>query len=226
MGKALFVTGTGTDVGKTFVTGLIVKKLTEAGLAAGYYKAAMSGNVKDDNGQLIPGDAVWVKEAAGLAQPTEAMCPYVYEMAVSPHLAARLEHKPISPEVIADAYQKVLDRYDYVTVEGIGGILCPIAFDEHKLWLEDVVKMLGLSSVIVADAGLGTINSVGLTCAYMKMKHLPVKGIIFNNWTGGAMQEDNLKMCEALTGVKVIARVAPGDDTLAIDTETLLKLYE
>ena len=62
MSKGLFITGTGTDVGKTYVTGLIVKKLHKAGKKAAYYKAAMSGNEKDEQGRLIPGDAVEVKK--------------------------------------------------------------------------------------------------------------------------------------------------------------------
>lgn len=66
MGKKLFVTGTGTDVGKTFVSGLIVKALHDAGLSCGYYKAAMSGNVYDNNGTLVPGDAKFVKNMSGM----------------------------------------------------------------------------------------------------------------------------------------------------------------
>lgn len=60
MAEALFITGTGTDVGKTFVTGLIVKKLKESGRNAAYYKAAMSGNERAADGSLIPGDARYV----------------------------------------------------------------------------------------------------------------------------------------------------------------------
>lgn len=84
MSKTLFITGTGTDVGKTFVSGLILKKLRQAGLSAGYYKAAMSGNPRRPDGTLIPGDALYVKEISGLEQPLEEMCPYVYENALSP----------------------------------------------------------------------------------------------------------------------------------------------
>ena len=86
MAKALFVTGTGTDVGKTYVTGLLVKALTEAGEKAAYYKAAMSGNQRDPNGVLLPGDGLQVKTMAGIGQPVETMCPYVYEPPLSPHL--------------------------------------------------------------------------------------------------------------------------------------------
>ena len=163
MSKALFITGTGTDIGKTYVTGLIVKKLAEEGKSAAYYKAAMSGNDRRADGSLIPGDALFVQKISGITQPLEEMCPYVYEHAYSPHLASRIEGHPVEMAVVRDGYRAVCDKYDYVTVEGSGGILCPICFDEAKIQLEDVVLELGLSSILIADAGLGTINSVVLT---------------------------------------------------------------
>ena len=82
MSRNIFITGTGTDVGKTYVTGLIVKKLKESGADAAYYKAAMSGNERRPDGSLIPGDALQVKTMSGIRQPLEEMCPYVYETAV------------------------------------------------------------------------------------------------------------------------------------------------
>ena len=91
MHKGIFVTGTGTDIGKTFVTALLVKKLHDAGSAAAYFKAAVSGNERDENGRLIPGDAAYVKRISGISQPLDTMCPYIYETAVSPHLASRID---------------------------------------------------------------------------------------------------------------------------------------
>ena len=94
MSKALFVTGTGTDTGKTYITGLIVKKLQEAKKNPAYYKAAMSGNDRRPDGTLIPGDALAVQTMSGIDQSLTSMCPYVYEHAYSPHLASRLEGNP------------------------------------------------------------------------------------------------------------------------------------
>lgn len=227
MGRALFVTGTGTDIGKTYVTGLILKKLAECQKSAGYYKAAMSGNERDKEGNLIPGDARFVKQCSGIVQPLTEMCPYVYEHAYSPHLAARIEGNPVAMDVVKEGYFSVLEKYDYVTVEGSGGILCPIRFDEEKIQLEDVVKTLNLPSIIVADAGLGTINSVVLTAEYMKAKQLPVKGIIFNHFhPGNVMEEDNIFMCEYLTGLPTLAKVEDGAQELSIDVKLLCALYE
>lgn len=227
MSKKLFITGTGTDVGKTYVTGLIVKKLKESGQNAAYYKAAMSGNEYGADGKLIPGDALHVKNASGITQPLEEMCPYIYEAAVSPHLASRMEGNPVQMEVVKKGFEEVCAKYDYVTIEGSGGILCPICFDEEKIQLEDVIKELGLSSLIIADAGLGTINSVVLTIEYMRSRNLPIKGILFNHFhPGNVMEEDNLRMCEYMTGLKVLACIEDGSKELDMDADLLASLYE
>lgn len=227
MSKNLFITGTGTDVGKTFVSGLIVKKLQEAEKNPAYYKAAMSGNERRKDGSLIPGDALWVKETSGISQSLEEMCPYIYENAYSPHLASRIEGNPVQMKVVKQEFTKVCEKYDYVTMEGSGGILCPICFDESKIQLEDIVKELSLPSIVVADAGLGTINSVVLTVGYMKSKQMPVKGLVFNHYhPGNMLEEDNKKMCEYMTGLPVLACVQDGDRDLEIDIDVLTALYE
>ena len=100
MSKAVFVTGTGTDIGKTYLSGLIVKKLAQAGKNPVYYKAAMSGNDRRADGSLIPGDALFVKEMSGISQSLDDMCPYVYENAWSPHLASRVEGNPFDLDVV------------------------------------------------------------------------------------------------------------------------------
>ena len=227
MSKKIFITGTGTDVGKTYVTGLIVKKLRESGKNAAYYKAAMSGHERRADGSLIPGDAMYVKNISGISQPASEMCPYVYETAVSPHLASRLEGNPVKMEVVRKGFEKVCGKYDYVVMEGSGGILCPICFDEEKIQLEDIIKDLGLSSLIVADAGLGTINSVVLTVEYMRARELPVKGILFNHFhPGNVMEEDNLRMCEHLTGLPILICIEDEAGELDIDAELLASLFE
>ena len=227
MSKKLFVTGTGTDVGKTYVTALMVKKLHGAGLRAAYYKAAMSGNVCRPDGTLIPGDALCVQQVSGIGQSLESMCPYVYEHAYSPHLASRLEGNPIRMDVVKAGFAALESEYDYITVEGSGGILCPICFDEAKIQLEDVIRELDAACVIVADAGLGTINSVGLTASYMRAKGIPVKGLIFNHChPGDVMEEDNLEMCRYFTGLDILAKVRDDDTELDISPAALAALYE
>lgn len=227
MGKAIFVTGTGTDVGKTYVTGLLVKKIRDAGLDGSYYKAALSGAEPDGQGNLVPGDAAWVKETAGLPDPLTDLVTYVYQEAVSPHLAARINHRPVELETIREAFQKARARHEYLTMEGSGGILCPLRWDERQhLLLEDMIRALDLGCLLVADAGLGTINSTVLTVEYLQHRSIPVRGILFNRWKpGDRMQEDNRAMVEELTGIPVLACVKEGDRELEGPLDGLLAAY-
>ncbi len=222
LSKGLFISATGTDIGKTYVTALIVKKLREAGLNAGYYKAALSGADCIKNS-----DAGFVNEFAKIGQDENTLLSYLYKNAVSPHLAAKIEGNPVEKDVVIQGYKTVQAKYDYVTVEGSGGIICPIRYDDKaQYFLEDIIKWLNLSVLLVADAGLGTINSVVLTKEYMQNHGLKLQGIILNNYTGTVMQKDNIKMIEAMTGQKVLALVKPDDTDIDIDLEVLRNLYE
>ena len=214
--RNIFIVGTGTDVGKTYIAGLILKEFIRSGINAAYFKAAMSGNIRDSSGNLIPGDALHVKEVSGTTQPLSEMCPYVYERAYSPHLAARIEGNPVDFDAVMAKFDALSAKYDRVIMEGSGGILCPIRLDgEKEIWLEDFVRARDFGCVLVADAGLGTINAVGLTVSYMKAKGMRLTGIIFNRFQpGNILHEDNLKVCEYLTGLKVIACVKENDSDI------------
>lgn len=222
MAKGLFVTATGTDIGKTYVTALIVKKLRSFGLNAGYYKAAVSGAES-----VSESDAGYVNRIAEIGESEELLLSYLYKTAVSPHLAARIEGNPAEMSVIKSTFEKVCGQYEFVTMEGSGGIVCPIRKDEKAvIYLEDIIAALGLPSIIVADAGLGTINAVVTTVEYMRKRKLPINGIILNKWNGDFMQRDNLAMIEELTGVRVVAVAKDGDAELEIDEKALVGLYK
>lgn len=228
MSKNLFVTGTGTDVGKTYVSGLLLKKLRENGCRGAYFKAAMSGNRRRADGSLIPGDALQVRTVSDICQSLEEMCPYVYEHAVSPHLASQIEGNPVELERVRRSFTELCGRYDYITVEGSGGILCPITWTETEhLLLPELIRALDLGCLLVADAGLGTINSVLLTVRYLQAEQIPLRGIVLNHFEpGNLMHEDNRKMCSQLAGAKVLCCVEDGDQDLRLSPEELLSLYE
>ena len=228
MKKALFITGTGTDIGKTYVTGLIVKKLRDAGLNAGYYKAALSGAEPDANGTLQPGDAIYVNRVANIGEKTENLVSYVYKEAVSPHLAAKINDQPIDFAKVTVDFKRALAKYDYLTMEGSGGIICPLRWDNQQhVILDDLVKKLDLGVLIIADAGLGTINAAVLTIEHLKSRNIPIKGIIFNNYIPhDLMQDDNERMIEEMTGIKVLAKVKKGDTELNMAVSCLQSLYE
>ncbi len=226
MSKGLFITGTNTDIGKTYVTALIVKKLREAGFSAGYFKAAASGNPRTPYG-MIPGDAAYVSRIAGIGGDLSEMIPYVYENAYSPHLASRIEGNPVELDIVRSKYDAISKKYDYMTVEGSGGIICPIRYSDPVILLEDIIKELSLGVLIVADAGLGTINLVSLTVSYLKSREIAVKGVILNHFCdSGIIETDNRDMIEYLTGVPVMAVVHDKEEDLGMDVEKLEGLYD
>ena len=222
MTKAIFVTATGTDVGKTYISALIVKKIRELGYNCGYFKPALSGAIEKD-GKLIPGDCDFVLKTAGINSVPLNYVSYVFKTAVSPHLAAEIENNPIKIEKIKSDYEEIKKEFDYLVVEGAGGIICPFNLNEQKLLLPDVIKELGLDILVVASASLGTINSTVLTVEYAKQQGINVKGIILNNYDeNDFMQKDNKIQVENLTGVKVVATVKK-DDTSISDLSGLFK---
>lgn len=220
--KGLFVTATGTDDGKTYVTALIVKKLREMGINAGYYKAALSGAESVEES-----DAGYVNTVANIGEPLDMLVPYIYKNALSPHLAAQIERYPVEMSVVKKGFERVKGAYDYVTMEGSGGIMCPIRYDDNeKIFLEDIIKEFKLPTIIVTEPKLGSINTTVLTVEYLKNRDIPISGIVLNNWTGGVMQEDNAKMMQELTSIPVCAYVKIGDKDIDIDEKMLLSLYK
>lgn len=225
--KSLFITATGTDIGKTYVSGLIVKKMRELGLNCGYYKPALSGAIKQDNGKLLPGDCDFVVRTSGLDEEPMNCLSYCFEEAVSPHLAANRLGVSISLDKIHEDFDKKTRKYDYLLVEGAGGITCPFKItDNDTVLLPDVIKNLGLDIVIIADGGLGTINSVILTVEYAKAHGLNIKGIILNNFDkNDFMHIDNKLQVENLTSTKVVATITKGDKDIDISKNALLQLF-
>jgi len=220
MAKAIFITATGTDVGKTYISALILKRMRELGLNCGYYKPAMSGI---EEGKLS--DVEYVFKIGGLEGNPMDFVSYPFAEALSPHLAAKRSEVSIKLNKIKDDFNKISKNYDYILVEGAGGITCPFNLDGQKLLLTDVIKALDLDILIIADAALGTINSTLLTVEYAKQKGINIQGIILNNYDeDDFMQVDNKEQIENLTGIKVISTVKKDDEIINIkDIEQLFE---
>lgn len=226
MTKGIFITATGTDVGKTFVSALLVKKIRDLGYNCGYYKPVLSG-AEIINGELVLGDCAYVKEIAGLEEPASDLVTFSFKHAVSPHLASKIEHKPISLDNIKTDFDVKKSKYEYLVVEGAGGIVCPMDLSgETPFLIEDIIKGLKLDVIIVAPAALGSINSTVMTVEYARHHGINVKGIILNHYDGSDfMQVDNKNQIERLTGVRVIATVKNDDTELDIEENILNKIY-
>jgi len=226
MSRGIFITGTDTDVGKTFVSALMVKKLLEYGVNAGYYKAALSG-AEYKNGDLTAGDAEYVKQTAGLTCEANSMVSYIYEPAVSPHLAAQLENRPIEIEKLVSDFCTMKKRFDFITVEGSGGIVCPLRMDDETIMLTDVIRAFNLDVVIVSTSGLGAINRAVLTVEYARSHSINVKGIIMNGYeNGNFLHIDNKKQIEVLAGTQVITCIVKNASEITMDKPELIGLFK
>jgi len=207
MAKGVFIVGTDTDVGKTVVTSSIMHVLRSNGYNATYFKAAVSGAFEVGN-KIIPGDAMIVREVSNLEESFENITPYVYKAEVSPHLAAKLENKPIQIEVIREKYEYLKIKYDYIIAEGSGGIVCPLIDDERGVYtLENLIVDLNMSIIIVARAGVGTINHTVLTVKYIQAIGINIKGIIINNYIDNLVCNDNIQLIKKLTKVPIIGKL-------------------
>ena len=218
MSKGYFVTATGTDVGKTFITALLVKKWRDSGIDAGYYKAALSG-AELRNGKWVAGDADYVKRIANLLDTQEQLVSYVYKEAVSPHLAARKEGNPVELAKVKADFDAACARHEFVFAEGSGGIICPIRYDDQKIFLVDIMKTLDLPLVIVTTAALGSINACVLTVEFARSRGLDVRGLIVNRYGSSGnqeMEDDNIRMMQDLTGLEILAKVKNGDTDLGV----------
>ncbi len=210
MSQALFITGTGAGVGKTTAAMAIARALMDSGYETAYYKPVISGE------DSIPeSDAGRVRTYAELEQDILTMATYVFKDYVSPHLAAARLMQPVDVEMIQADFAATALLHDATVVEGSGGIVCPLTLyaDGRRVMQEDVLKALGLTSVIVADSGVGTLNATLLTLHYMRSKDLPVAGVILNRFDAeNEVHQDNLAVIERLGEVNVVATIAEGGD--------------
>ncbi len=217
MAKKIFITATGTDIGKTYVSALIIKKMIEAGFNCGYYKPVLSG-VFELGGKLVESDPNYVIDVAKIPTTADECVSYWWKEAVSPHLAAKRVNQKIDIDKIKYDFSQMNKKYDYLLIEGAGGITCPLKIEkDEKYLLKDLIWELGLSTIIVADAGLGTINSTLLTVEYARANGIEVEGIILNNYeSDNFMHWDNLEQVENLTGVNVIATVSRNSNNIVL----------
>lgn len=221
MSKGLFITGTGTDIGKTYVLALLIKTLRQHGYDVGYYKAAISGAPT-----VAASDAGYVNEIAGIGESPDLLLSYLYDHAVSPHLAARWEEKPI--EKASSSATGSASRQPIPTLRSKAAAASSVLHEDDAIsfQLEDLIGWLHIPSLIVCPAGLGTINGAVLTAFYMKEKGLPVQGFIVNHYTGSPMEKDNIRMIEKLSGKPVLAVVGDNAELLQADAQALIQLYQ
>ena len=151
-GAGVFVTGTDTGVGKTLVTAALALALKRLGRSVGVMKPIETGITPS---RVERSDAARLRAVVESEETLGAICPYQFEQPVAPLAAAQAERRTIDLRVIRQVYRLLVNRYDYVVVEGIGGVRVPIA---PKADVMDLIRSLKLPVVVVGRAGLGGIN--------------------------------------------------------------------
>lgn len=225
--KGIFITGTDTDVGKTYISAMIMKSLVKSNINATYFKAALSGADEIDN-KLIPGDAKYVCDISGIDPNYDEMVSYTFKTAVSPHLASVIEDKEIKLEKIKYDFENLSNKYEFILAEGSGGIVCPIKIDDNEcILLEDIIKLLGFEVLVVARSSVGTINHTVLTVKYLEEKNIKIRGIILNEYDkNNIVHADNAKVIEKLTNINIVAFIPKYQNEsydINIDLEKILE---
>jgi dethiobiotin synthetase len=179
MSRGLFITGTGTGVGKTYVGALIARVLHASGKRVGVYKPVASG-CEERDGRLVAQDALRLWEAAGSPGTVEQVCPQMFRAPLAPHLAARAEGRRVDPQLLREGIRRWQETCDIVLVEGAGGLMSPISDDDYNA---DLAAEFGYPLVVVAANALGTINATlqTLITASTYCEGLSVAGIVLNS---------------------------------------------
>lgn len=205
--RGLFITGTDTDVGKTFVTAAIARQLRAEGISVGVYKPACSGALRDDDGQPYWADVENHFQALGGEFEREKICPQCFEAPAAPPVAARLENRIIDPSSITSGHEWWRDRVDLLLVEGVGGWLCPLTETSS---IADFAEECGWPIVIVSSRVLGTLNHTLLTIEAIRQRDLPIAGIILNQHlppTDSIAERTNPDELAKLTDVPILSLV-------------------
>jgi dethiobiotin synthetase len=178
MASGLFITGTGTGVGKTYVACLIASALRESGKRVGVYKPVASG-CEHRNGGLLSPDALSLWTAAGEPATLDAVCPQRFAAPLAPHLAARAEGLRVDAKLLRSGAEFWRTSSDVVIVEGAGGLMSPISDDDYNA---DLAVAIGFPLVVVAANELGTINATlqTLIAAATYGEGLNIAGVVLN----------------------------------------------
>jgi len=174
----VFVTGTGTEVGKTVVAGVLARTAAASGRRVAVFKPAVSG-LDESRAQGVPPDHQHLRAAAGSGQSDEEVSPYLYGPAVSPHLAAELEGTAIERERLLSGLAAAREAGDFLVCEGVGGFLVPLRLD---YLVRDFAVDAGLPVVVVGSPGLGTINHTLLTLESVRSAGLEAAGVVLTPW--------------------------------------------
>jgi dethiobiotin synthetase len=205
MDRGIFITGTDTGVGKTYVAVGIAAVLRDM-LNVGVMKPVETG-CSMRKGNLVPRDALRLIKASTVHDEPDLVNPYRFSKPLAPYVAAGLDGKKIGINTIMKAFQALIRKHDFMIVEGAGGIMVPLTKEDTFL---DLAQIMRLPVLIVARPGLGTINHTLLTIAAITARRIPIAGVVINyaqKQVRGIAESTNPVTIEKISGVRVLTSV-------------------
>ena len=200
--KSLFITGTDTDVGKTYITAGLGVSFRKMGIDVGVMKPFAAGRAQKKGYKSK--DIVIISRAAQACDPENLVNPQFFPIPASPYTAWKnLKTKP-KISTILSSFKKLTKLHDMILVEGMGGIMTPILKDYY---VTNLIKEMKIPTVIVTRSKVGTVNHTIMTCKMCEKYKIPVKGIIINNFNAGYPVKELTRDLQNLTGVKVLGSI-------------------
>lgn len=189
--KGIFIAGTDTAVGKTRVAGGLAAVMRGRGIDVGVFKPFESGIAGGHE------DYRYLKKMAGVDDPDDGICPYRFEEALAPAVAAQRAGRGIHWRQVTDGFKALAAKHSFMIVEGCGGLLVPLAPGKTNI---DLIHACGFSVLLVARLGLGTLNHTLLSLEYLKTQKIPCIGVVLNQTTPekGIAEETNPKILSEL----------------------------
>lgn len=175
MRKGIFILGTDTGVGKTVVAAGLTLALRSRGIRVGVMKPIATGCL-GHTGRLVSIDAAYLMEAALMDSPV-LVNPVRYRSPVAPSVAAVVEKVEVNIDQIVEAYKKLQKEFDFIVVEGVGGVLVPI---KENYFVSNLLDALELPALLVTASKLGTINHTLLSVEALLSRGIEIVGIIMN----------------------------------------------
>ena len=200
--KSFFITGTDTDIGKTYITAGLAVSLRKLNIDVGVMKPFAAGTAQKKGYKSEDIDIL--SHAAMVRDPENLVNPQFFKIPASPYTAwKKLKTKPKISTVLS-SFKKLSKLHDVVLVEGMGGIMTPILKDYH---ITNLIKDMKIPTIIVTSSKIGTVNHTIMTVKMCQKYKIPVKGIIINNFDKGYPIKDLKRDLQNLTGVKVLGSI-------------------
>ncbi len=200
--KSLFITGTDTDVGKTYIAAGLAVAFRKMGINVGVMKPFAAGRAQKKGYKSE--DIVILSRAAKACDPEKLVNPQFFKIPASPYTAWKtLKTKP-KISTILSSFKKLTKLHDMILVEGMGGIMTPIL---KNYYITNLIKEMKIPTVIVTRSKIGTVNHTIMTCKMCEKYKIPVKGIIINNFDDGYPIPELKRDLQNLTGIKVLGSI-------------------